>query len=120
MNEFDCLAGVFPYGEDCDFSSEKCFRERVCDFVETIEQGIQQKSPLCCIAFKASVLNTMADICPIAYYSVAEPWFNRHEQLNRHICFKCWLLKSNRPASKDLVTIDRSNSQFLRSILWLF
>jgi hypothetical protein len=120
MTDFNIFNDLFPYGEDPEPGSPKCLRERICEFVEAIEEGIQQKSPACCIAFKASFLNTMADICPVAYYGVMEPWFNRQSNLNRHICFKCWFLNSKKPASKDLVVFDRSNSQLLRSILWLF
>jgi len=120
MNDFSVLDGLLPYGEDVDPGSRKCFRERICEFVQTIEQGIQQESPICCIVFKASTLNTLADICPVAYYTVIEPWFNKQSELNRHVCFTCWALNSKKQPSKDSIAFDRSNSQLLRSILWLF
>lgn len=120
MTDFDVLTDLFPQGEDALNQSEISFRERICQFVETIEEGIQEKSPLCCIAFKASFLNSMADMFPLSYYAVVDPWFNRQQELNRHICFKCWFFNSKKPASKNISNPDRSNSQILRSFLWLF
>lgn len=120
MTDFDVLTDIFPQGEDAFNETELSFRERICQFVETIEEGIQEKSPLCCIAFKASFLNSMADMFPPTYYTVVDPWFNRQQELNRHICFKCWFFNSIGLPSKKLNKIDRSCSQLLRSFLWLF